>query len=127
MLSFEGNTAPYMLYAYARIKSILRRQGEGIHPERSEVKITAMEERNLMIKILQFPEVIDVVASECYPNYLCAYLYELAGIFMRFYEACPVLKAQADLRASRVTLVSLTAATLKQGLGLLGLETLEQM
>ena len=127
MLSFEGNTAPYMLYAYARIKSILRRQGEGIHPERSEVKITATEERNLMIKILQFPEVIDVVASECYPNYLCAYLYELAGIFMRFYEACPVLKAQADLRASRVTLVSLTAATLKQGLGLLGLETLEQM
>ncbi|MDO9318765.1 MAG: arginine--tRNA ligase [Gammaproteobacteria bacterium] len=127
MLSFDGNTAPYMLYAYARIKSILRRQGEGVHPERSEVRITAVEERNLIIKILQFPEVVDVVASECYPNYLCAYLYELAGIFMRFYEACPVLKAESDLRASRVTLVSLTAATLKQGLGLLGLETLEQM
>ncbi len=127
MLSFEGNTAPYMLYAYARIKSILRRQGEGVHPERSEVKITGVEERNLIIKILQFPEVIDVVASECYPNYLCAYLYELAGIFMRFYEACPVLKAEIDVRASRVALVSLTAATLKQGLGLLGLETLEQM
>lgn len=127
MLSFEGNTAPYMLYAYARIKSILRRQGEGVHPERSDVKITAVEERNLIVKILQFPEVIDVVASECYPNYLCAYLYELAGIFMRFYEACPVLKAENDVRASRVALVSLTAATLKQGLGLLGLETLEQM
>ncbi|MES3006407.1 MAG: arginine--tRNA ligase [Pseudomonadota bacterium] len=127
MLSFEGNTAPYMLYAYARIKSILRRQGEGVHLELSAVRITATEERNLIIKILQFPEVIEVVVSDCYPNYLCAYLYELAGIFMRFYEACPVLKAESDLRASRVTLVGLTAATLKQGLGLLGLETLEQM
>ena len=128
MLSFDGNTAPYMLYAYARIKSILRRQGEGIsHPELSEIRITAAEERNLVIKILQFPEVIGVVAAECYPNYLCAYLYELAGVFMRFYEACPVLKAETELRASRVTLVSLTANTLKHGLGLLGLETLEQM
>ena len=93
----------------------------------SEIRITALEERNLVIKILQFPEVIGVVAAECYPNYLCAYLYELAGVFMRFYEACPVLKAETELRASRVTLVSLTANTLKHGLGLLGLETLEQM
>lgn len=128
MLSFEGNTAPYMLYAYARIKSILRRQSETEASVSSvTIEITEAEERNLVIKILQFPEVINQVAAECYPNHLCGYLYELAGIFMRFYEACPVLKAEADVRASRLALASLTATTLKQGLELLGLQTLEQM
>ena len=128
MLSFEGNTAPYMLYAYARIKSILRRQsGTDASVSSVTIAITEAEERNLVIKILQFPEVINQVAAECYPNHLCGYLYELAGIFMRFYEACPVLKAEADVRASRLALASLTATTLKQGLELLGLQTLEQM
>ncbi|MDP1932266.1 MAG: arginine--tRNA ligase [Gammaproteobacteria bacterium] len=128
MLSFEGNTAPYMLYAYARIRSILRKQGDEKEPSGvAEIRITGSEERNLVLKILQFPEVINQVAAECYPNYLCAYLYELAGIFMRFYEACPVLKAEAEIRASRLTLVALTSTALKQGLALLGLKTLEQM
>lgn len=128
MLSFEGNTAPYMLYAYARIRSILRKQAvENVAANKLKIGITEAEERNLLIKILQFPEIITQVAAECYPNHLCAYLYELAGIFMRFYEVCPVLKAEADVRASRLALSELTANTLKQGLELLGLQTLEQM
>lgn len=129
MLSFEGNTAPYMLYAYARIKSILRRQEDesGITLATSKIQITEKAERSLIVKILQFPEIINLVANECYPNQLCGYLYELAGTFMRFYEECPVLKAQGDIKASRLALAGLTAATLKQGLDLLGLETLEKM
>lgn len=128
MLSFDGNTAPYMLYAYARIRSILRKQAvENAAADELKIEIAEVEERNLVVKILQFPEVINQVATECYPNHLCAYLYELAGIFMRFYEACPVLKAEADVRASRLALSGLTATTLKQGLELLGLQTLEQM
>jgi len=127
MLSFDGNTAPYMLYAFARIKSILRKQSSGDQTSATTIKITADEERRLLLKNLQFQETILVVAQEGYPNYLCSYLFELAGIFMRFYEACPVLKAEQDVRASRLHLVVLTAKTLEKGLTLLGLETLEQM
>ena len=86
-----------------------------------------MEKRDLLLKILQFPETVQVVARECFPNYLCQYLYELAGSFMRFYESCPILKADAADRASRLALAGLTARTLQEGLGLLGIETLEQM
>jgi len=127
MLSFEGNTAPYMLYAYARIKSMLRKQQGEAEIALAPIRISEKEERELVIKILQCPETINLVVAECYPNHLCSYLYELAGIFMRFYEACPVLRAEAEVRDSRLALLTLTAATLKQGLELLGLETLEQM
>ncbi len=126
MLSFEGNTAPYMLYAYARIKSILRKQD--IHLElTSSLHIKEPEERNLALKILQYQETVQSVAQDAFPNTLCSYLYELAGIFMRFYEACPVLKAESDMRTSRLILVSLTAKILSQGLELLGLQSLEKM
>lgn len=125
MLSFEGNTAPYMLYAYARIRSILRKAdgevGESIGT------LQSAEERALLLKILQLPEIVEAVARDCYPNQLCSYLYELAGVFMRFYEACPILKADADMRRSRLALAELTARTLQQGLALLGIETLEKM
>jgi len=140
MLSFEGNTAPYMLYAYARIKSILRRSAAPDGSERvqqdqntaerllpAQILIAAPEERALVLKILQFPETVQVVAAECYPNYLCQYLYELAGTFMRFYEFCPILKADESERASRLALAELTAETLHRGLSLLGIDTLEQM
>lgn len=126
MLSFEGNTAPYMLYAFARIKSILRRQESEINLS-AQINIDSNEERNLLLKILQFQEAVQVVSIEGFPNYLSAYLYDLAGIFMRFYEACPVLKAEPEVRDSRLRLVDLTAKTLGRGLDLLGLETLEQM
>ncbi len=126
MLSFEGNTAPYLMYAYARIRSILRKQESGLE----NIQITTATEaaeRNLLLKILQLPEIVDMVARDCYPNFLCNYLYELAGLFMRFYESCPILKVEPELRDSRLALSALAAATLQQGLALLGIETLEQM
>jgi arginyl-tRNA synthetase len=132
MLSFDGNTAPYMLYAYARIKSILRKQDNDPAADQNKgamrlSSIDAPEERMLLMKILQMPEIVQMVADDCYPNQLCNYLFELAGIFMRFYESCPILKAEAALRESRLALASLTAETLKQGLSLLGIEPLERM
>ena len=126
MLSLEGNTAPYLLYAYARIRSMLRRAPA----EPADQQITMVqqpEERALLLKILQLPEVLMAVARDCYPNQLCNYLYELAGIFMRFYEVCPVLRADADSMQSRLALARLTARTLQQGLDLLGIATLERM
>ena len=126
MLSFEGNTAPYLMYAYARIKSILQKQETALE-QYSITSIDTQEERDLLLKNLQMPEVIEMVAADCYPNLLCNYLYELAGKFMRFYEACPILKAEVESRNSRLSLAALTAETLQQGLDLLGIETLERM
>ncbi|MBM88645.1 MAG: arginine--tRNA ligase [Gammaproteobacteria bacterium] len=126
MLSFEGNTAPYLMYAYARIKSILKKP-EAQNFTANISSLNEIEERLLLVKILQLSEVIQIVAEDCYPNQLCNYLYELAGLFMKFYEACPILKSEERIRNSRLALVSLTAETLNQGLDLLGIETLEQM
>lgn len=126
MLSFEGNTAPYLMYAYARIRSILRKQETGLEGV-SITSISEIAERSLLLKIMQLPEVVDMVARDCYPNLLCNYLYELAGLFMRFYESCPILKADAKLRDSRLALCALAAANLQEGLDLLGIETLEKM
>jgi len=126
MLSFEGNTAPYLMYAFARIKSILAKASG----EKRYTLITILEsseERLLLIKLLQFPEIIDSVALDCFPNQLCNYLHELAGLFMRFYEACPILKAKDALQDSRLSLAEFTSQTLKEGLDLLGIETLEKM
>ena len=126
MLAFEGNTAPYLMYAYARIKSILRKdEAQGF--EQSIQSISEPEERLLLLKILQLDEIVQAVANECFPNQLCNYLYELAGLFMRFYEACPILKASKTIKSSRLALAALTAETLRVGLDLLGIETLEQM
>lgn len=126
MLSFEGNTAPYLLYAYARIRSILRKAPDSANTDTIRDASTA-EERGLMLKTLQLPEVLEAVAKDCFPNQLCNYLYELSGLFMRFYEACPILKADEDTMNSRLALCRLTASTLQTGLELLGIETLEQM
>ncbi len=126
MLSFDGNTAPYLLYAYTRIKSILRKQGD-TKGSSGSIIITESEERALFIKLLQLPEVLQVVAIDYFPSHLCTYLYELSGLFMRFYEACPILKANPQTRASRLALAEIAASTLQEGLSLLGLDTLEQM
>jgi arginyl-tRNA synthetase len=126
MLSFEGNTAPYLMYAYARIRSILRKQEVAI----DKYQITSLneaEERSLLIKVLQLAEIVEMVADDCFPNLLCNYLYELAVAFMRFYESCPILKADQALRDSRLSLAALSAESLQQGLDLLGIQTLEQM
>ncbi len=126
MLSFDGNTAPYLLYACTRIKSVLRKHAEGSAACRL-TQLASGEERSLLLKILQLPEFVELVASECYPNLLCNYLYELAGSFMRFYENCPILKADAQVRDSRIALVRLAEHAFEQGLALLGIETLERM
>ncbi|MYE99569.1 MAG: arginine--tRNA ligase [Gammaproteobacteria bacterium] len=126
MLSFEGNTAPYLLYACTRIKSLLRKRPQE-SPTEELTSLEHAEERALLLKILQLPEVVSLVARECYPNLLCNYLFELAGVFMRFYEACPVLKAEPQTRDSRLALALLAEQALEQGLDLLGIQTLERM
>lgn len=129
MLSFEGNTAPYLQYAYARIKSIFRRAGVDVDAISSAISLQESAERTLAMKLLQFTEATDSVAKEGLPNHLCTYLYELAGNFMSFYEACPILKegVAEEVRNSRLQLANLTAKTLQTGLGLLGIGVLERM
>lgn len=127
MLAFEGNTAPYMLYAYARVMSVFRKAGLDEAALQGQVVLVDSAERLLALKLTQFEETVRAVASECYPHYLCAYLYDLAGLFMSFYEACPILSAEEGVKQSRLKLALLTARTLKQGLSLLGIETLERM
>ena len=131
MLALNGNTAPYLQYAYARIRSIFRRgveAGNSVELDnRSTILLNDPAEVALARQLLNFGIVLEAVAEEYRPNYLCNYLYELAGYFARFYENCPVLKAEPAERASRLILCDLTAEVLKQGLNLLGIETLEQM
>ncbi|HDZ09742.1 arginine--tRNA ligase [Pseudohongiella sp.] len=127
MLSFEGNTAPYLLYAYARIQSVLRRLAEEGAAPGKRIVLDAAEERALAMKVLQFSEILRQLGLDGYPNQLCLYLYELSGTFMKFYEGCPILKADAELRQSRLALAALTAQTLKRGLNLLGIEPLNRM
>jgi len=128
MLSFDGNTAPYLLYAYTRIAGILRKAGTSVDElPAGPIAVIAPQERTLAIQLLQFSEVLNAVSSELLPHYLCTYLYELAGAFMSFYEACPVLNGTPDEKESRMRLAALTARTLRCGLNLLGLKTLERM
>lgn len=125
MLSFEGNTAPYLQYAYTRIKSVLRRAGEW--DINSTVSLEEPAERQLALQLSRFADAVLAVAQDALPNYLCSYLYELAAALMRFYEACPVLTASGEVRNSRLQLCRLTADTLRTGLGLLGIDVLETM
>ena len=133
MLALRGNTAPYMMYAYARIRSIYRKAAERIgSPDvyGADVKLllATEQERALGVRLARLRETLDAVADKLLPHILCTYLYELAQEFMRFYEACPVLDAPDDAtRLSRLRLCDLTARTLKLGLGLLGIETIERM
>ena len=128
MLSLEGNTAPYMQYAYARIRSIFRKGGlEDFNPAGAGISLREPAERTLGLKLLQLPETLQTVADECLPNLLCGYLHDLAVAFTGFYENCPVLQSDEPLRSSRLALCELTARTIRQGLDLLGIETVEQM
>ena len=129
MLALTGNTAPYLQYAYARIKSIFRKaETSNIEHRTSNIELKAAEEIALARHLLNFGITLEAVAEEYRPNYLCNYLYDLASKFMQFFENCPVLKAENDAtRASRLGLCDLTARVLKQGLETLGIETVEQM
>ena len=129
MLALQGNTAPYLLYAYARIKSIFRKSEAGdFKSEITNFKLAAPEELAVARHLLNFGLTLEAVAEEYRPNFLCNYLFELAVHFSRFFENCPVLKADdATTRDSRLALCELTARVLKQGLDTLGIETVEQM
>jgi arginyl-tRNA synthetase len=131
MLALDGNTAPYMQYAYARVRSIFRKAAErGIEdagPERSAIRLDAPQELALAKQILRLGEVVEAVGRDLKPHQLCAYLYELAGRYSAFYESCPVLASEEPARSSRLALADLTARTLAKGLDLLGIEHPEQM
>ena len=148
MLAFQGNTAPYLQNAYVRIQSILRKNSEQSHvlyisdsvhdidhkteseEARSEsftIKLKCPEERALALQLLQFAEVVPDVLIDARPNILCLALYELANTFHRFYEQCPILKAEESIKQSRLELAQLTARVLKCGLELLGIKVPERM
>ncbi len=128
MLSFEGATAPYLQYAYSRIQSIFHKASIDNNLTHT-IKIIEPQEKALALKLLQLEDVIDAVISECTPNLLCNYLYELASLYMSFYEACPILKdgISVEIKESRLALCQLISQTLKQGLGILGIEVMERM
>ncbi|QUJ68386.1 arginine--tRNA ligase [Photobacterium sp. GJ3] len=127
MLAFEGNTAPYMQYAYTRVMSVFKRAGLNENELTHPVVINDEKEQVLLSKLLQFEEAVETVAREGHPHVMCSYLFELAGNFSSFYEACPILNADEPVKQSRLKLALLTAKTIRQGLDLLGIETLERM
>jgi arginyl-tRNA synthetase len=134
LLALNGNTAPYLQYAYARIRSIFRKGDaeQRVSPvpapqSPTSIRLDAPEELALARHLLNFGLVLEAVADDYRPNFLCNYLYDLAGHFTSFYENCPVLKSEAEQRASRLALCDLTARVLKGGLDVLGIQTLEQM
>jgi arginyl-tRNA synthetase len=128
MLALTGNTAPYLQYAYARIRSIFRKLDNADTTSVNQpLKLVASEEISLAKHLLNFGLTLEAVVEEYRPNFLCIFLYDLAGRFTAFYENCPVLKADTETRNSRLALCDLTARVLKQGLDVLGIEVVEQM
>ncbi|MCX6900200.1 MAG: arginine--tRNA ligase [Verrucomicrobia bacterium] len=138
MLAMQGNTAPYLQYAYVRIRSIFRKGAETAEGagrwemgdrrwECKSVTLADTAEFDLAKFILRFPEAIELATEDYRPNFICSYLYDLAGKFSVFYERCPVLKADEPARSSRLLLCQLTAEVLRKGLDLLGIQTIEQM
>ncbi|MCO6519966.1 MAG: arginine--tRNA ligase [Snodgrassella sp.] len=125
MLSFEGNTAPYLQYAYTRVQSVFRKAETW--DKNSEISLNEPLEQQLAVELLKFEDILNSVADTAYPHYLAAYLYQIATLFSRFYEACPILKTDEATRNSRLQLASLTGKTLQQGLALLGIDTLDTM
>jgi arginyl-tRNA synthetase len=128
MLSFQGNTAPYLQNAYVRICSIFRKaEAEGVSTNSVPIIIADPAERALALQLLKFGGVLHSVLDDQRPNLLCLYLYELANAFHSFYEACPILKSEGEIRSSRLSLADVTAQVLKTGLGLLGIGVPERM
>ncbi|HEJ0422331.1 TPA: arginine--tRNA ligase [Citrobacter koseri] len=129
MLAFEGNTAPYMQYAYTRVLSVFRKaEIDESALSSAPIVIREAREAQLAARLLQFEETLTVVAREGTPHVMCAYLYDVAGLFSGFYEHCPILSAEnEEVRNSRLKLAQLTAKTLKLGLDTLGIETVERM
>jgi arginyl-tRNA synthetase len=128
MLSFQGNTAPYLQNAYVRIRSIFRKaEADGVEILPAPISISESAEHALALQILKFGETLHAVLEDQRPNLLCLYLYELADTFHHFYEACPILKSEGGIRSSRMALAGVTSQVLKIGLGLLGIGVPERM
>ena len=127
MLALDGNTAPYLLYAYARIHSVFTR-GQ-IDPGECTGKsvLTTDEEHDVALQLLRFQETLEQVIRDVKPHILCAYLYELTVRFMRFYESCPILKSEPEIKSSRLALCARTAQTLQIGFSCLGIQSLTRM
>ena len=126
MLALQGNTAPYLQYAYTRVRSIFRKM-DAPNFATVEFRLKAPEELALAKHLMNFGQTLEMVAQDYRPNFLCNYLFELAGHFSRFYEACPVLKAEEAERNSRLAICELTARVLRSGLDALGIEVTEVM
>jgi len=126
MLALQGNTAPYLLYAVVRIAGIARKGGD-LDVSTAQLQFSEPQEWALVRELLKFDAVIVEVEEELLPNRLCSYLFELSQVFNRFYDQVPVLKADSEVLPSRLALCRLTADTLRLGLGLLGIPTLERM
>jgi arginyl-tRNA synthetase len=128
MLSFEGNTGPYLQYAYTRIQSV-KRKAQSLGKTAGKLQLDDPHEMALALKVAQFHEVVQQVADDCLPHLLCTYLYDLASLFSRFYEACPILRDDTPLAScqSRLQLCERVSTTLASGLELLGIAVLEQM
>lgn len=129
MLALQGNTAPYLLYAYVRVQGISRKGEIDFEKLGKDTKIVLTEEAELVLAkhIVQLGEIIQEVEQELLPNRLCLYIYELSQKFNQFYESCPILQVEEPLRTSRLVLAHLTACTLKLGLSLLGISVVERM
>ena len=126
MLAMQGNTAPYLLYAYVRIRSIMR-QSESTFDAGKVLLLQENAEFELAKFALRFGEAVETSLKDYRPNALCEYLFHLAQKFTTFYDACPVRNSEEPLRSSRLRLCQLIADILQRGLGLLGIETVEQM
>jgi arginyl-tRNA synthetase len=128
MLALEGNTAPYLQNAYVRIRSIFRKgEVDEAALATQPIRVEAPEERALCLQLSQLPNIVEQVATSLEPHRLCTYLYDLASAYHRFYENCSVLKAEGETKQSRLALSAVTAKTLKLGLNLLGISTIERM
>jgi len=128
MLSFDGNTAPYLLYAYTRIASIFQKGNIDPKQLQGDIKLEAEQETDLATQLVKFNEALNNVGERGQPHLLCTYLYELSGLFSSFYESCQVLNAENEaIKNSRLKLAALTKNILQQGLTILGIETLEKM
>ncbi len=129
MLSFEGNTAPYLQYAFTRIQSIFAKANVDMSACDAVIDIQASQEKSLVTKLLQYQDTLEQLIDDAAPHVLCTYLYEVASLYMKFYEACPILKedVSAEQKASRLAICALCSETMGHGLGLLGIATLNKM
>lgn len=126
MLSLKGNTAPYLINAYVRTRAIFRKLGSDFEAG-GDFVLTEEAEKALLLKLAQFAEIVPTILEDFRPNALAAYLYEVATTYHQFWEACPVLKVEGEIRQTRLALCELTGRVLRCGLGLLGIRTTEKM